>query len=60
MRYNPVSFLFGLVMLAGCSTKHDNIKRDEISPKEAVVKVPNKPVANLATILSKREVPILC
>src|SRR6187431_190747 len=59
MKYNPIPFLFGFAMLAGCSTKHDNIKKDETSPKELVVKAPEKSVASLATILSKKEVPVL-
>jgi len=60
MKYNPILFLFGLALLAGCATKHNNKKREEISRKEPVVKVPEKSVASLATMLSKREVPVLC
>jgi peptidoglycan/xylan/chitin deacetylase (PgdA/CDA1 family) len=50
-----------LVILAGCNSKPDKIKKEAIQVTTPVKKVaPQKTMNSLATILSKKEVPILC
>ena len=56
-------FFFGLFLIIGCNnTKYDKTEKEPIAINEKVKKeVPEKIVDNdLATILSKKEVPILC
>jgi peptidoglycan/xylan/chitin deacetylase (PgdA/CDA1 family) len=54
-------FLVSLIILAGCQAKPGEIIKEETITQKVVKKeTPAKPVNNLATILSKREVPVLC
>ncbi|KIA87006.1 polysaccharide deacetylase family protein [Flavobacterium sp. AED] len=51
----------GLFLLAGCNSKPTKIEKETTEVNVPVQKVaPKKEMADLATILSKKEVPILC
>jgi len=64
MKNTSIRFISGLIILAGCSSQPDTIKTaiaaadNQKGVAEKVVAT--KSVANLATILSKKEVPVLC
>ena len=64
MKNTSIQFISSLLFLAGCSTQPDTIKTALVAadnqkvPVEKVVAT--KSIADLATILSKKEVPVLC
>jgi peptidoglycan/xylan/chitin deacetylase (PgdA/CDA1 family) len=61
MKNNPFTGFIFLLLLAGCSNQPDKIKKESTDAKQEVKNVASqKPMASLATILSKREVPVLC
>ncbi len=61
MKYIPFSFLASLFLLTGCSSEQAKIKIDAGNIARPVEKkVTEKTMAGLATILSKKEVPVLC
>ncbi|MFV5690755.1 polysaccharide deacetylase family protein [Flavobacterium sp. LT1R49] len=58
-----ISFLvfIGLFLLVGCNSKPSKIEKETTEVNAPVEKIaPKKEMADLATILSKKEVPILC
>jgi peptidoglycan/xylan/chitin deacetylase (PgdA/CDA1 family) len=55
------SFFIGLFLIVGCQSKPDKTQREIKKDKAEIKNVsPKKTIADLATILSKKEVPILC
>ena len=61
MKNIPLLVCIGLLILAGCNSKPDKIDKESIEVSTPVKKVaPQKKMNSLATILSKKEVPILC
>lgn len=61
MKNIPLVVCIGLLLLAGCNSKPDPIKKEAIEVSTPIKKVaPQKTKNSLASILSKKEVPILC
>ncbi len=64
MKTNCFSILFAVLFLAACSSKSDKIKSQEeasiASAKNNLDSMSSLPAADIATILSKKEVPVLC
>ncbi len=64
MKTNCFSILFAVFFLAACSSNSDKIQSQKeastMSRKDNVDSVPLQPAADNATILSKKEVPVLC
>lgn len=64
MKTNCISILFAVLFLAACSSKSDKIKSQEeastASAKNNVDSVSALPAADIAMMLAKKEVPVLC
>ncbi len=64
MKTNISSILFAVFFLAACSANTDKIKSQEkastASAKNNVDSVSSQPAADAATMLAKKEVPVLC
>ncbi|MDQ6763175.1 MAG: polysaccharide deacetylase family protein [Bacteroidota bacterium] len=64
MKTNCLSILFAVFFLAACSSNSNKTKEQKepinASAKDNVDTINKQPAADLATILSKREVPVLC
>lgn len=61
MKNNFVALLLPMVILAACSSEPGKIKKETAATSDsvAVIEAPKK-AADLATILAKKEVPVLC
>ncbi len=64
MKTNCFLILFAVIFLAACTSNADKIKEKKetanVSDKEGNDTVNQQPAADLATILAKKEVPVLC
>jgi peptidoglycan/xylan/chitin deacetylase (PgdA/CDA1 family) len=61
MKYSLIPFLAALLILSGCQSKPDTIKKEVAFAEKAVkIKTPKKKEASLEEILKKPEVPVLC
>lgn len=61
MKNYPFTCFIGLFLLTACSSEPDKIKKEATDANQQIENIaPKKSMANLTTILSKREVPVLC
>ncbi|MEO6733077.1 MAG: polysaccharide deacetylase family protein [Ferruginibacter sp.] len=60
MKYTLPAVIIGLLILASCSPKPEKEKKDANTAQQKEHLASVKPMASLAAILSKKEVPILC
>ncbi|MEP7107608.1 MAG: polysaccharide deacetylase family protein [Ferruginibacter sp.] len=60
MKYTPFASIISLFLLTSCLSKPGKIKREATDDNQAVKNIVPKPLVGLATILARKEVPVLC